>query len=176
MIQIDLCHQDFIFGCARAKKPKNVLELGFGTGDTTMQLIEAIGTNCNDANFTVVDNLFDWQGKKPDKLQDYEKYFLDFKLSDEKTFVEQCSSDTYDFLVSDADHQSAHDRFEQLRRIVKHDGFMFFHDTNTPETYPILATFKERAEQYGLPCFHFTESSRSDEKCERGLLFVINKK
>jgi predicted O-methyltransferase YrrM len=175
MIQIDYCHQDFIYGCVVAKKPKNILELGLGTGETTEKLIDGIHYNNNDARLTVVDNLCDWQGKQP-SLPDKFRYYLDFKVSDEKSFVEACPTDTYDFLVSDADHQSAHDRFEQLCRIVKHDGFMFFHDTNTPGVYPILATFKEQAEQRGLPCFQFTESSSQFEQCERGLLFLINKK
>jgi hypothetical protein len=39
-----------------------------------------------------------------------------------------------------------------------------------------LASLKDKIELMALPHFHFTESSRPDERCERGWLFVINKK
>ena len=61
-------------------------------------------------------------------------------------------------------------------RIVGHDGFLFFHDTNQPDIFPGLAEIESQVRQRGLPYFHFKDQSRPDERCERGWLFVINKK
>jgi len=52
---------------------------------------------------------------------------------------------------------------------------MFFHDTNNAE-FPGLLTIETQVAELGLPYFHFKKDSRENERCSRGLLFVINKK
>ncbi len=85
-------------------------------------------------------------------------------------------ADAYDFLVSDADHFNSHRWLDQHLRIVQSDGFLFFHDTNARGCFRGWRPSKPRSARGGLACFHFKESSRPDERCQRGWLFVINKK
>jgi hypothetical protein len=82
----------------------------------------------------------------------------------------------YDFLISDADHIRSGTWLDQHLRIVEAGGFLFFHDTNQPRTFPSLASIEGQVRERGLPYFHFKESSRPDERCQRGWLFVINQK
>jgi hypothetical protein len=53
---------------------------------------------------------------------------------------------------------------------------MFFHDTNQPNAFPGLATLESRVKALGLPSFHYKQSNRADENCDRDILFVINQK
>ena len=94
----------------------------------------------------------------------------------EEAFVRSCPADAYDFLVSDADHFRSGGWLDQHLRIVQHDGFLFFHDTNQPQQFPSLGAIEPQVKERGLPYFHFKESSRGDERCQRGWLFVINQK
>ena len=52
---------------------------------------------------------------------------------------------------------------------------MFFHDVTNPG-YPNLLNYQKRAEELGKPFYLFNSDSRSDERCWRGLLMIVNKK
>jgi hypothetical protein len=60
-------------------------------------------------------------------------------------------------------------------RIVRAGGLMFFHDTANPE-FPNLAKILEDVWERKLWHYHFTASSRRDERCHRGWLMVQNRK
>jgi predicted O-methyltransferase YrrM len=171
-ISIDDCHMDFILGCLSAKKPKNVLEIGMGTGFLTRRMFYTLKHNTS-GHLTVVDNWVDFGGHMPQMAKDMAREGITFVTSDEKSFVQGSLPQQYDFVVSDADHGSSDDRFYEIRRMVTNGGFMFFHDTNNND-FPTLKTFPLRAAGERLPFYHFVQNSRHDERCERGLLFVIN--
>jgi predicted O-methyltransferase YrrM len=175
VVAIDLAHNVFLVGAVLARKPENVLELGFGSGYVTTSLFHALRFN-QKGRLTTVDNWFDWRGVEPPAVHSFRQAGINVVTSGEEEFVRAAATDTYDFLVSDADHFRSGSWLDQHLRIVKHDGFMFFHDTNSAETFPSLGSIAPQIKQRGLPHYHFTQSTRPDERCQRGWLFVINKK
>jgi predicted O-methyltransferase YrrM len=175
MVAIDLAHNAFLVGAVLARKPENVLELGIGSGYVTNSLLHAIRYN-RKGQLTSVDNWCDWHGAEPAFAAPLRAAGVNIVVAAEEEFVCSGADDAYDFLVSDADHFRSASWLDQHLRIVEHDGFLFFHDTNQPHMFPGLATTEGQIQKRGLPYFHFKESSRTDERCQRGWLFVINKK
>jgi predicted O-methyltransferase YrrM len=174
-IAIDRAHNVFLIGAVLSKKPRNVLELGIGTGYLTMSLIHALRYN-GVGQLTSVDNWFDTHGIEPKFGADLRAAGVKIVFSGEKEFLQQARSSSFDFLISDADHQNSAEWFDHHIRVVERDGLMFFHDTNLPDMFPGIAKLEARTKELGFPYYHFTESSRPDENCGRGMLFVINKK
>jgi len=174
-VAIDLAHNVFLVGAVLARKPHSILELGIGSGYVTQSLLLALRFNQR-GRLTSIDNWFDWHGGEPQFVQALRKAGVNIIISGEEEFVRSAPDDSYDFLVSDADHYRSGSWLDQHLRIVQHGGFLFFHDTNQPKMFPSLATIVPEIHERGLFHFHFTESSRSDERCQRGWLFVINAK
>jgi predicted O-methyltransferase YrrM len=172
---IDCAHNIFVIGAVLSKKPRNVLELGIGTGYLTMSLVHALRYN-QTGQLTSVDNWLDTHGLEPKLAAELRAAGVRVVCSSEGEFVHQAPTDAYDFLISDADHYSSASWLDQHIRIVEHDGLMFFHDTNLPSVFPGLAMLEARVKKLGLPYYHFKQNSREDENCYRGMLFVINKK
>jgi len=92
---------------------------------------------------------------------------------EEYLFVSGCPSESYDFLISDADHLNSGTWIDEHLRIVRPGGFLFFHDTNQIDEFPNMALIGKRVKELGLCHYHFKKSSRPDEQCERGWLFVM---
>jgi predicted O-methyltransferase YrrM len=164
-----------LVGAVLARKPERVLELGMGSGYVTSSLLHALRYN-RKGSLTSVDNWFDWNGVEPPFAANLRAQGATVVTSGEEDFVRLAPDDAYDLLVSDADHFKSGGWLDQHLRIVAHDGFLFFHDTNQPRMFPSLATIEGQIRERGLPHFHFKGSSRPDERCQRGWLFVINKK
>jgi predicted O-methyltransferase YrrM len=174
-IAIDCAHNIFVIGAVLSKKPKNILELGIGTGYLSTSLVHALKYN-QTGQLTSVDNWFDTHGWEPRFGAELREAGVEVVCASEEEFVRQAPTDAYDFLISDADHQRSWCWLDEHIRIVEHNGMMFFHDTNQPDMFPGLAELESRVKKLGLPFYHFTRSSREDELCNRGILFVINKK
>jgi predicted O-methyltransferase YrrM len=175
LVAMDRSHNMFIVGSVLAQKPDAILELGMGSGYLTSSLVHALNYNQR-GSLTTVDSWLDTLGKEPPVVRDFRAAGVNIVCSQEKDFVSRAPADTYDLLISDADHAHSHEWFDQHSRIVKQDGLMFFHDTNNTELFPNLTTIEGQARERGFPHFHFTRNSRKDERCSRGLLFVINRK
>ena len=174
-VAIDLAHNVFLVGAVLARKPERVLELGVGSGYVTNSLLHALRFN-RKGKLTSVDNWFDWNGAEPVFVARLRAAGVNVVVSSEEEFVRSAPDDVYDFLISDADHFKSGGWLYQHLRIVQHGGFLFFHDTNQPRMFPSLATIEAQIKARGLPHFHFKESSRPEERCQRGWLFVINQK
>jgi predicted O-methyltransferase YrrM len=176
MIEIDACHRQLIAGMVAAAKPTRILELGFGTGATT----KAILSNSEDAHLTIIDNWLDFGENKPlhaalSKTRlDRISHGAKLVTADEREFLASTPDNTFDFLVSDADHTG--DWCEEHFRVTKPGSWCFFHDTNQPAIYPGLARTVDYVRERGWMHYHFTKSTLPDEKCERGLLMVLNSK
>ncbi len=170
-VAMDSAHIEFIYGAAIASKPRDILELGIGSGRVTLTLARAILYN-QTGKLTSVDNWNDWGGNNPGLTLPSQARIV---VNTEEDFVREAPDSAYDFLVSDADHNNSGNWFDQHCRITKPDGLMFFHDTNNPE-FPTLYELESKVRVLKLPFFHFKLSTRPDERCERGLLFVVNKK
>jgi glycosyltransferase involved in cell wall biosynthesis len=176
VVAVDRCHNLFLMGALLSKKPENVLELGIGAGFVTWSLIHALRFNRR-GKLTCVDNWFDWGGIEPEGIDEIRAAGVNVVAPImEEEFVKNCPSDAYDFLISDADPFLSGLWVDEHLRITKLDGFMFFHKTNRKEDYPNLQLIEKRIKELGLFYYHFTESSRTDERCTRGWLFAINNK
>jgi len=173
---IDLCHNMFIYGSVLSKKPDSILEVGIGYLYVTAALYMGMKYN-GKGKMTCVDNWEDRDYNVPTIIVNrLEKEGIEIITSYEEDFVRKCESDKYDFLVSDGDHHRSGLWIDEYLRIVRHDGFMFFHDTNLAHAYPTLDLINKRVKELNLPHYHFTESSREWENCTNGMLFAINKK
>jgi len=173
---IDRCHNLFLIGALLSKKPENILELGIGTGYVTLSLIHALKYN-SIGNLTCVDNWFDWGGHEPEGIDAIRAAGVNVVAPiSEQEFVNQCPSDSYDFLIADADLFLSGLWIDEHLRITKHNGFMFFRNTNRKDDLPNLQLIEKRVKELGLSYYHFTEQSRSDEGCRSGWLFAINDK
>lgn len=174
-IAMDSNHCLHIIGSLLSKKPDNVLEIGIGKATLTAGLVMGLRYN-RKGRLTCVDNWIDWGGNEPSEIAVLREAGVTIIAPvEEKDFLYGCPSNSYDFVVSDGDHFNCDQWVDQYIRITKPDGFIYFHDTNNC-MFPNLDTIRQRVKQLGLPHFHFTQSSREDEQCERGLLFVINTK
>jgi predicted O-methyltransferase YrrM len=173
---MDACHYLQIVGSLIAKKPDRVLEVGIGTALLTVGLIMGLRYNrCG--TLTCVDNWGDWHGAEPPDIESLREAGVTVIAPvEELQFLRDCPDNAYDFIISDGDHRNSGSWVDEYFRITKPDGFMYFHDTNNYGTFPSLALIMTRVKELQLPYYHFTQSSRVDERCERGLLFVINKK
>ena len=173
---IDLAHGMSIFGSLLSAKPQHILELGIGTGFITSLLLQGIEYNTV-GDLTCVDNFHDLGGNLPEETlkRIAQSGVKVIAPKGEREFILETLDNSYDFLVSDADHNHSGEWAEETFRIIKPDSFMFFHDVNN-EGYPNLRNYQTLAEKLGKPYFLFKDSSRSDEECGRGLLMVVNKK
>jgi hypothetical protein len=175
-VAIDRAHNVFLMGALLSRKPRDVLELGIGSGFVTRTLVEGVRYN-GVGRVTAVDSWTDWRGDEPPIMGELRDAGVEVVAPvTEEEFVHQAPADAYDFLVSDADHRRSGTWVDEHLRIVRHDGFMFFHDTNHANRFKTLGLIEKRVRELGLPFYHFTESTRPDERCERGWLFAINKK
>jgi len=89
-------------------------------------------------------------------------------VSDEESFVKTCATDSFDILISDADHYYSMRWLDHHLRIVRPGGILFFHDTNNHALFPELATLEQSVRELGLPYRHFTLNNRPTERCDRG--------
>lgn len=173
-VSIDQCHASLLYGAAVSRKPDRLLELGVGGGYATSALLAAIRFNGR-GRLTCVDSLFDWHGKMPQHLASLHVSGVKLVVQDERSFLQSCANDSFDLIVSDADHVNAGSWVEEYLRVASDGAFLFFHDTANgqfPGQKRILHVVKTRS----LAHYEFTESSRPGERCERGWLWVVNRK
>lgn len=168
---VDLCHGVFLLGAILSAKPQNVLELGIGPAFASEILCAGIKYN-GTGQLTCVDNFLDLGGNLPKEKVDYlqSNGVKIVAPVDEKDFIISCKDDTYDFLVSDADHCGQHDWAQKVFDIMKDGSIMFFHDVND---FPALRVYERLAQQHGYFIHTFDKSSRSDERCHRGWQMII---
>lgn len=171
---VDECHAELLRGLVMSLKPERVLELGYGTGRCTRAVLEGLRYN-RIGKLTLVDNWWDFGGTFPTITEIMTGDDVTIITSNESAYVHSCPSDSFDLIVSDADHQHAGEWFDQYIRICRNGGMIVAHDTANTE-YPGLAMMKVKATAAGLPWWEFSKSSREGERCWRGLtLFGVRK-
>ncbi len=180
MIEIDQCHLDLLSGFVKCSKPKDVLELGFGSGKSVKCILDALSYNQSEYNYTLVENWIDW-GRQPqiDKIEFMKEYKnVQIVCTDELNFV-YGTQDKYDFILSDADHWNTDKWFEYVfTRLLNPGGILVYHDVSLgPDKVDLyfknLDNIYHRCKELGLNFLHFNKSTRPDEKCERGLLVIF---
>jgi len=173
---IDICHAFLLFGIILSQKPKNILELGIGTGVGSETILNALKYNQQEYIYDALDNLHDLGGNlSNDYINRLKENKVNIIISDEKSYVEKCENNKYDLIISDADHLNAGDWVEHIIRISKNNGIIFCHDVSS-EGFPSLKKYIHYVKDNSIPHYLFNSSSRQDEKCERGWLMIINKK
>lgn len=181
MLEIDQCHIDLISSLIKTSKPKKVLELGFGSGKSSRAIIDALKFNQTEFNYTLVENWVDWNYKPQyDQVQFLKGEGISLVNSDELHFVFS-TQDTYDFILSDADHWNTDKWFEYVfKNLLNDGGILIYHDVSLGPHKNVDLYFKNldniyyKAKGMGLKMLHFNKSSRDDEKCERGLLVIFS--
>ncbi len=169
-VLMDRNHIGLIYALVTCTKPLAILELGIGSGAVTSAIIAAIAFNRTpDARVTCVDNFLDWGGVIPHGVTSLPVRLFE---KSERDFVESCK-DKFDFIVSDADHEHSHEWADKTLRLLNPGGIAVFHDVSNPD-YPNLASIIAIAESMCFQMMIFNTSSRSDERCGRGILIVSN--
>jgi predicted O-methyltransferase YrrM len=168
-VMMDDCHIDLIHALVLSAKPKSILEIGIGSGATTLALLDAVKMNGNGATVTCVDNFGDWNGHSPEGF-DRLPAGLRFVLSSEEGFVKSTDR-TFDFVVSDADHAHTGEWFKETLALVNPGGILIYHDATSPHC-PSVCSVVDQARAMVLPLMIFNKSSQPWEQCERGLLII----
>jgi predicted O-methyltransferase YrrM len=174
-VALDKAHNLFVVGLILATKPKRILELGIGSGFLTSSIIYALQYN-RLGTLTSVDNWFDTYGVEPHLVTELRKAGVDCVVSGEEEYVRNAPTNHFDILISDGDHYNSPKWLDQHLRIVRPQGILLFHDTNNNSMFPALSSIEPALIELGLWCYHFTANSRHGERCDRGLLFAINRK
>jgi len=175
-VAIDQCHAALVYGVAVSQKPKRILELGYGSGRVTDMIQRARSFNGHASHYVLVDSWLDWGGTPPQGIAVRREYGeIEIITSTEEDFVKGCK-DQFDLIFSDADHLRSHEWFpEVIEKLLAPMGIAFFHDVMSPD-YPNLRQtlhwLLSNAHK-GYVARVFDESSRNDERCDRGLLMVM---
>lgn len=169
-VMMDDCHIDLIHALVLSAKPQSLLEIGIGSGATTMALLDAMKMNSNGAKLTCVDNFGDWNGIAPEGIERLTVFGAKIFPNNEKEYVEGCDQ-TFDFVVSDADHAHTGDWFDKTLALVNPSGILIYHDATSPHC-PSVCSVVDQAKAIGLPLMVFSKSSQPWEQCERGLLII----
>lgn len=134
-----------------------------------MALLDAAEMNGNGAVLTCVDNFGDWDGHSPEGFDRFPSQ-VRFVAMNEKDFVAVCS-ETFHFVVSDADHAHTGEWFTETLALVNPGGILIYHDATSPHC-PSVCSVVDQARAMGLPLMVFNKSSQPWEQCERGLLVI----
>jgi predicted O-methyltransferase YrrM len=186
-VAVDDCHLEFVKGLIKSHKPKNILELGVGSGKTTVAIVDAVKYNetgdilpgYETPTVTLVDNWHDWGGTRP-KCADELGTKVKLVEKDELNFVFGCR-ERYDFIFSDADHWNTDKWFDYVYdRLLEENGVLMYHDVSLPENFPQgelrfpnLTNILMKCKQRGISHVHFDRSSLKTERCYRGLLCIF---
>lgn len=167
-VQIDECHISLIAALVGAAKPKTILEIGVGTGATTMALVRAANANANEAKVLLVDGFNDWHFKKPEGFDEI-RPFVAFEQAQEKDFVQDAARQgrKFDFIVSDADHAHTGEWANETVSLVADGGILIFHDA-APHCPSVMQAVGV-AQASGMVSMFFSKKSHPHERCERTL-------
>jgi predicted O-methyltransferase YrrM len=172
IVAVDHAHAALLFALVMAQKPRTLLEIGMGSGKTADAILEALEFNGGGADYTLVDNWYDFGGAMPEVVRRKYEGRIRLVSADEAGFVASCRT-RFDFIFSDGDHHSAQERFEDVyERLLEDGGILAYHDVANPK-YPNLARITEACVRRGIHHRLFARSSRPDERCERGLLLIF---
>jgi predicted O-methyltransferase YrrM len=172
-VKIDESHSKLVHALVLCRKPRQVLELGFGTGEATRAILTALQYNTRGYDYTVVDNWFDFDGVPPPIINDAMYASINFVTRSERDYLSGCTA-TYDFIFSDADHFNTQNWFEQVySRFLARGGILMYHDVTNAAVFPNLLRILEDTIRGGYHYALFNENSRPNECCDRGLLAIF---
>jgi predicted O-methyltransferase YrrM len=165
---IDQAHCELIYGLAVSLKPRAILELGYGQGASARALWRAVVYNGIQCQYDLVDDWRDHAGRIPQELEGMEKIF---SMTEVEFYRTNFEFECYDLILSDADHEHAHQWFDQSLAMLRSPGLLIYHDVCNPN-HPALGDLISRADSAGLSRLVFNKNSRPGEQCNRGLLVI----
>lgn len=174
-VKIDTAHAELIKGLVMSSKPRTILEIGVGGGESADAIIAGLTYNQTEYSYDLVDCWLDWNGVMPPAIEQRYSKHCNIITSTEQQFV--ISTDkTYDFIMSDGDHHRADQWFEHVYdKLLNPNGILIYHDINVfnePNGFPNLVRILTACEKYGLTHYLFNKNSRPEERCQRGLLVI----
>lgn len=173
LVKIDDCHAAFLKALVMCKKPRHVLEFGFGAGEGTRAIRAGLAFNAQAHAYTVVDNWMDFGGRQPEVTQGAEYAGVDFVTSSELDFVLACKQ-TYDVILSDADHHNTQRWFEPVyTSLLARGGVLVYHDVTNTAAFPNLMQIYEDCIRKDLHHVMLNQNSLPHERCDRGMLVIF---
>jgi predicted O-methyltransferase YrrM len=176
-IKIDTNHVDLIYGLIVSAKPRTLLEFGLGRAVSTDRILNAIRYNgIPDTRYTVIDNWKDFGGVMPAEAHQYAKR-LTLVTGDEGDYVRESlrAQRHFDFILGDGDHFNSEKYFDDVYGgLLNPGGILIYHDVVGAE-FPNLHEIPRKAQAQGLHYALFTQSTRPDEFCGRGLIVIFKK-
>jgi predicted O-methyltransferase YrrM len=173
LVKIDDCHAAFLKALVMCKKPRHVLEFGFGAGEGTRAIRAGLQFNAQAHHYTVVDNWLDFGGQQPAATRDEDFGGVGFVTSSELDFVVACKQ-TYDFILSDADHHNTQSWFEPAyTSLLARGGVLVYHDVTNAAAFPNLMQIYEDCIRRDLHHVLLNRNSLPGERCDRGLLVIF---
>ena len=172
MLSIDQVHAELLCGLVAAHKPRRVLEIGYGGGASARAICAGLGSFCapGEAHYTLVDNWAEWRGQRPELQIRMPSHAMEVITANEEDYVKGFDGEPFDFIMSDGDHDRAHEWADRVYGELASDrAIIVYHDTNDP-AYPGLYKLPGK---YRGQSVHFTRKSRPYERCDRGLLVIF---
>lgn len=173
IVAVDDCHADLIENLIKCNKSKKILELGFGSGASTDSILRGLQFNNIQFDYTLVDSWYDWQGEiQKNVIEKYQN--IKFISSSEESFVKG-TLEKYDFIMSDADHLNTDRWFYYVyKNLLEDGGILIYHDVNFfSKEFINLRNIFYKAKFRNLNFHLFNKNSRSEERCERGLMVIF---
>jgi caffeoyl-CoA O-methyltransferase len=173
IVKIDENHALFIQSLVMCKKPRKVLEFGFGTGESTRAILAGLRFNSDHLDYTVVDNWADFGGKQPKITKQDTFSGVNFVTSNEFDYVINCK-ERYDFIFSDADHLNTQLWFEAVyNNFLVKEGIIVYHDVTNTSMFPNLLEIYADTIKNNYHHVLLNRNSRPGERCDRGLLAIF---
>jgi predicted O-methyltransferase YrrM len=173
MVAIDEAHASLVTSLVACRKPRTLLELGFGAGQSCRSILNGLAFNGFSYSFDLVDNWLDFGGKPPAEIAKPDYASVKFTTLDEKAFVFSCKR-TFEFIFSDADHHHTQEWFEHVYdNLLGPEGVLIYHDVTNSQLFPNLISIYTDAVRRDLHHMLFNYNSRPDERCDRGMLVLF---
>lgn len=174
-VKIDQAHADLLRGLIVSHKPKTILEMGIGGGQGTDAMLSGLEYNQQAYEYTLVDNWMDFGYTQPTAVAERYGNLVNIVTSDERAYVFGCGK-TFDFIMSDADHMRTDQWFEYVySELVNPGGILVYHDVNLfdDDAFKNLISIYDKCKKIGINHKLFNANSRTDERCQRGLLVIF---
>lgn len=173
LVAIDNNHSALTTALISCQKPRKILELGFGSGESCRSILNGLSYNNQSYEFTLVDNWYDFNGIPPDEINKDTYHNVKFITSGEFDYIKSCQ-EKFDFIFSDADHFNTQKWFLHVyQNMLNTGGILIYHDVTNVSIFPNLLKIYVDTTKNNIHHALFNHNSRTDERCDRGLLVIF---
>ena len=173
VVKIDDNHAALVKSLVMCKKPRHILELGFGSGEACRAILAGLRYNSVPFKYTLVDNWMDFGGAPPEAIRAPEFDGVEFVSSGEFEYFQNCTSQ-YDLIFSDADHFNTQLWFDHVyKSVLKRDGTLIYHDVTNVGMFPNLLNIYTDVVEHKYHHVLLNRNSLPGERCDRGMLVIF---